>query len=960
MSTDFKNTLNLPNTEFPMKANLPQREPLQLKQWQEEGLYQKIRQWAKGRQKFILHDGPPYANGNIHLGHALNKILKDIIIKSKTLNNYDCPFVPGWDCHGLPIEREVEKKLGRAGDKVSPEAFRAACREYAGKQIINQKKEFMRLGIFADWDNSYHTMDYSFEADIIRAFKLIYQNGHLQKGYKPVHWCTDCRSSLAEAEVEYKNKTSPSIDVKFTVTNQELFLSKFLSASNTSQLGEGEISVLIWTTTPWTLPANQAVALAKDFKYALVQVKVNNKSERWVVASDLIAEVTKKYSLDLTVLAETKGENLELLKLQHPFEASKQVPIVLGDNVTLDSGTGCVHTAPGHGPDDYILGLKYNLPIDHEVQDNGVFNQHVEFVGGQHVFKANNIIVDLLSKKNKLVAHSTLEHSYPHCWRHKTPIIFRATAQWFISMSKKNLREDALEAIKQVKWIPEWGFARIEKMVAQRPDWCISRQRTWCVPMPLFINNKTNELHPKTDEIIDYIAELFSQSGIEAWYKLDKQEILSKFGSDLDYEQSQDTLDVWFDSGVTHYAVLKRNPELAWPADLYLEGSDQHRGWFGSSLMTGVSMYKTAPYKQVLTHGYTVDQNGYKMSKSIGNVIEPQEINDKWGADILRLWVASADYRGEIVVGQELFQRIADVYRRIRNTARFLLANLNGFDPNTDLISLDKLVKLDAFALKKAVHLQKEIIADYESYGFRNVYQKVHDFCSFDLGSFYLDIIKDRQYTIKSNSLARKSAQTAIYYIVKMLAKWAAPILSFTAEEIWQNIPKTTADKADKNAETIFMTLWDKIENQDLLDSDSSSDFSLKYWDKIIEIRNLVNKQLETMRAAGNIGSALQAEVVIYADQENYDLLKKLSNELRFVLITSTAELKLLIDSKSFDNLIVTDLPGIKLAITKSKHEKCIRCWHYREDVGSNAEHPEVCQRCLDNVFGEGETRLYA
>ncbi len=961
---DFKNTLNLPNTAFPMKANLPQREPSALKQWQDQNIYQKIRQWSHGRKKFILHDGPPYANGNIHLGHALNKVLKDIIIKSKTLNNYDCPFIAGWDCHGLPIEREVEKKLGRAGEKVSYEEFRAACRDYAGKQIINQKKEFIRLGIFADWENSYQTMDYSFEANIMQALKIIYQNGHLQKGYKPVHWCTDCRSSLAEAEVEYKNKTSPSIDVKFEVINEKDFLSRFnLEDALDKQLGLGEVSVLIWTTTPWTLPANQAVALAKDHKYALVQAEKNGQTERWVVASDLVSELENKYSCKLTIIAETLGKNLERCKLAHPF-LEKEVPIVLGDNVTLDSGTGCVHTAPGHGPDDYILGLQYNLPVEHDVQGNGVFNSQVPYVGGQHVFKANDIIVELLNNNNKLVAFSKLEHSYPHCWRHKTPIIFRATPQWFISMSKQSLRRDALNAIKTVKWIPEWGYARIEKMVEQRPDWCISRQRMWCVPMPLFINMNTQGLHQKTDVIIDYICELVKQSGIEAWYKLDTQEVLSKFtdGSieqdPANYEQSKDTLDVWFDSGVTHFAVLKQIPELSWPADLYLEGSDQHRGWFGSSLMTSVSMYKQAPYKQVLTHGYTVDQNGYKMSKSIGNIIEPQEINEKWGADILRLWVASTDYRGEIVVGQELFQRTADVYRRIRNTARFLLANLGGFNPNTDMVSLDKLVKLDAFALQKALLIQQEIIENYENYSFRNVYQKVHDFCSFDMGSFYLDIIKDRQYTNKENSLARRSAQTAIYHIVKMLAQWIAPILVFTSEEIWQNIPALEHDK--HNADTVFMTVWYELDNKEML---YDTNFSLGYWDKIISIRDTVNKQLELMRANGTLGSALQAEVSIYADQEHYTLLEQLKQELRFVLITSKAEIILLeADSASQAqlSLIKTDMDGIKLLINKSEQPKCTRCWHYCADVGLNQEYKEVCERCIENVFGEGETRLYA
>lgn len=970
-NTDYKDSLNLPETAFPMKANLPQREPEQLKKWQEQNIYQKIRKWSSGRKKFILHDGPPYANGNIHIGHALNKILKDIIVKSKTLNGYDCPFIPGWDCHGLPIEREVEKKLGRAGDKVSHDDFRKACRDFASKQIVNQKKDFMRLGVFADWENAYQTMDFNFEANIIRALAVIYNNGHLQKGYKPVHWCTDCRSSLAEAEVEYNNKTSPSIDVKFTVVDQQELLSKFNNQNLDKNLGEGEVSVIIWTTTPWTLPANEAVAVSKTFDYALVQVLFNNKSERWIVAKDLVESLAQKYNLTLTIIAETCGENLENIKLQHPYVSKqnivKQVPVILGDHVTLDGGTGCVHTAPGHGTDDYIVGLKYNLPVDHDVQGNGVFNSTAEHVGGQHVFKANDIIINILKTNNKLVIVSNIEHSYPHCWRHKIPVIFRATPQWFISMSKQSLRQDALAAIKQVKWIPDWGQARIEKMVEQRPDWCISRQRTWCVPMPLFIHKTTNELHPNTLEIINTVADVVAESGIEAWYKLNKIEILEKFKNDnqdyLNYDASQDTLDVWFDSGVTHYAVLKQNPELTWPADLYLEGSDQHRGWFGSSLMTGVSMYKQAPYKQVLTHGYTVDQNGHKMSKSLGNVIIPEEINNKLGTDILRLWVASSDYRGEIVFGNEIFSRISDVYRRIRNTARFLLANLNGFDPNKDLLSFDQLIKLDIFALKKALVVQQEIIHDYESYSFRNVYQKMHDFCSIDLGGFYLDIIKDRQYTTQTNSLARRSAQTAIYYIVKLLAQWMAPILSFTAEEIWQNIPvlKQDTNNIYNDHTSVFTTLWDKKLASDLDNLVNDETFTLDYWQKIIEIRIAINKQLESLRASGMIGSALQAEIVIYAQEPDFSMLKELHNELKFVLITSKAEVKLLSDQPDQSaNLLATDLENIKLAIIKSNHAKCVRCWHYCEDIGTHTDHPEICNRCYTNVVEEGEVRLYA
>lgn len=971
-NNDYKDTLNLPNTAFAMKANLPQREPELIQKWQEAEIYQKIRDWAKGREKFILHDGPPYANGNIHLGHAANKILKDIIIKAKTFSGYDCPYIPGWDCHGLPIEREIEKKKGRAGNKITQQEFRAACRDFAGKQVEKQKEDFQRLGVFGDWQNPYLTMDFKFEANIIRALKDIYEQGHLVKGYKPVHWCTDCHSSLAEAEVEYANKTSPSIDVKFTVVNQDEFLSKFNSTSGS--LGEGEVSVLIWTTTPWTLPANEAVALGEDLDYSLVQVVFNDKPERWLVASDLVEQLVEKYDLEFVVLAKTKGLALELLKLNHPFE-SRLVPIVLGEHVTLDGGTGCVHTAPGHGPDDYLLGVKYGLPVEHQVQANGVFTEHVPFVGNQHVFKANPMIVDILRNNNKLVCFSEINHSYPHCWRHKTPIIFRATPQWFVSMSKQNLRQDALNAIKDVKWIPDWGYARMQKMVEQRPDWCISRQRTWCVPMPLFINKNNKELHPNTAEIIEQVAQEVEKLGVEAWYQLDKDELLKKFDlndggvtSYYNYETSYDTLDVWFDSGVTHYTVLKNNPDLKWPADLYLEGSDQHRGWFGSSLMTAVSLFKQAPYKQVLTHGFIVDKNGHKMSKSLGNVISPNDVNNKWGADILRLWVAGADYRGEIVISEEIFKRTADIYRRIRNTARFLLSNLNGFDPNQDLVDYHSLIKLDAWAVQRAVSLQEEIIADYNNYNFRSASMKIHDFCAIDMGSFYLDIIKDRQYTTKKDSLPRRSAQTAMYYIIQMLSKWMAPILCFTAEEIWQNIPRMAAEleaNAVKKSDSIFLSLYSDnvikgIKYNELLATAHEAEFGLDYWQQVINIKTAINKQIESLRAEGLIGSSLQAEVQIFANDPYYSILNKLEEELRFVLITSKAKVAKFEQIVDNHDLVATDMEDIKVKVKPSTETKCIRCWHYSESVGSNTKYSELCDRCITNIACAGETRMYA
>lgn len=967
---NYKNTLNLPSTAFPMKANLPQREPKLLEHWDNINIYQKIREFSKGRPNFTLHDGPPYANGNIHLGHALNKVLKDIIIKFKTLNGYDCPYVPGWDCHGLPIEREVEKKKGTAGTKLSYAEFRKSCREYADKQVDGQRKDFIRLGVFGDWQNPYKTMNYKYEADIIRALNDIYKNGHLIKGYKPVHWCTACSSSLAEAEVEYANKTSPSIDVKFTVTNKYLdkLLSKFDSSNYNNSLGEGDLSVIIWTTTPWTLPANEAVAVHKDYDYVLVQAKFNNNLERFIVAKELLSSLSEKYKLELEVLAEAKGSQLELIKLEHPFE-DREVPVVIGDHVTLDGGTGCVHTAPGHGPDDYLLGVKYGLPVDHEVNARGVFNAHVPFVGGEFVFKANDIIIDVLKNNNKLVALSHIEHSYPHCWRHKQPIIFRATPQWFVSMSKQNLRQDALKSLDDIKWLPDWGLARIKGMVETRPDWCISRQRTWCVPMPLFVNTDLKELHPRTSEILDFIANLVEEQGIEAWYTIDRKAVLDKFTDnkeDIDkYEAAIDTLDVWFDSGVSHYAVVRQNPELQWPADLYLEGSDQHRGWFGSSLMTSVAIYKQAPYKQVITHGFIVDQHGRKMSKSLGNTVLPQDVNNKWGADILRLWIAAADYRSEITVSEEIFKRTADVYRRIRNTVRFLLSNLNGFDPNKDLVDTNNLLKLDLWAIKCANKTQQDIIACYDAYNFRGVYQKIHDFCSINMGSFYLDIIKDRQYTTKENSNARRSAQTAMYSISLMLTKWMAPILSFTAEEVWQNLSKISNSSND--VESVFVTLYDNIDDSLELnksDADKSDNFSLSYWDEINKVKIAVNKHLESLRAEGIIGSSLQAEVTIYARQDYFDKLRVLQNELRFILITSTAEVKNLaeINTSECGHILDTDLDGIKLSIHQSEHNKCVRCWHYSSTVGQSTDYSDLCARCIENIDpnGLGEERLYA
>ena len=940
---DYKNTLNLPKTDFPMKGNLAQREPELLKQWNETGLYQKIREEFAGRPKFILHDGPPYANGAIHIGHAVNKVLKDIIIKSKSLSGFDAPYVPGWDCHGLPIELMVEKKVGKAGVKISEAEFRKACREYADKQVSMQKDEFIRLGVLGEWDNPYLTMNYKFEADIVRALGKVSSNGHLSKGAKPVHWCTDCGSALAEAEVEYEDKHSPAIDVRFKVVDEAEFMACCHHVPEHE--GEGPLSVVIWTTTPWTLPANQGVALNPDLEYAVVQCDNNGKQERLVLAEALLKDAMLRYGIDqYKVVAYCKGEALENLLLQHPFY-NRQVPIILGDHVTIEAGTGAVHTAPGHGQDDYVVGQKYGLPVDNPVGDNGVFLPNTELFAGEHVFTANDHVLDVLAERGALVHKEAILHSYPHCWRHKTPIIFRATAQWFISMEKNNLREQALSEINKVKWIPDWGKARIEGMVNGRPDWCISRQRTWGVPIALFIDKESGELHPRTEELIEQVAQRIEAQGIEAWFELDKAELL---GSDADrYEKMQDTLDVWFDSGVTHFAVLNDRGTLNFPADLYLEGSDQHRGWFQSSLLASVAMNGVAPYKAVLTHGFTVDAEGKKMSKSSGNVVAPQTIMKTLGADVLRLWVSATDYRAEMNVSDEILKRTSDVYRRLRNTARFLLSNLDGFDPALHTVSADDMLALDRWVVDRAYGLQQEVIVAYESYQFHQVYQKVHHFCAVDLGGFYLDIIKDRQYTAKRDSLARRSAQTAMFHVAEALTRWLAPIISYTADEIWRYLP-------GERSESVFLETW----YPGLFALDSDAAMNREFWNKVMAVRVEVSKELEQMRKKGAIGASLNAEVTLYGDEQYSQVLQQLEDELHFIFITSEATVQEL--SGCPDDAIKTELDGLSIRVEASEHPKCVRCWHQREDVGSHPEHPELCGRCVENVAGSGEVRRFA
>ena len=943
--TDYKDTLNLPKTGFPMRANLANREPNMLKNWYSKDLYQKIRTAKKGKKTFILHDGPPYANGDIHIGHSVNKILKDIIIKSKTLSDFDAPYIPGWDCHGLPIELKVEQKHGKPGKKLTPAQFRVKCREYAARQVDGQRKDFKRLGVLGEWDNPYLTMNFDTEANIVRALAKIIENGHLQKGSKPVHWCTDCGSALAEAEVEYEDKKSPAIDVAFAAVDNEQVVNCFNAQSD--DLGSGDVSVVIWTTTPWTLPANRAVALAEKVEYSLVQAG----ERRLILASLLVDDCMARYEIeDFKTLAICQGGDLEYKLFNHPF-LNLQVPAIVADHVTIESGTGCVHTAPGHGQDDYSVGLRYDLEVANPVNDNGVFREDTEYFAGMHVFKANDRVVEVLAEKDALLCHKPIMHSYPHCWRHKTPIIFRATPQWFIAMDLKGLRVDALGEIKKVKWIPSWGQNRIEKMIENRPDWCISRQRTWGVPITLFVNRETDELHPNSIAMMEVIAQRIEKEGIQAWWDLDSEELL---GSDVEqYRKVTDTLDVWFDSGTTHSAVVgvrdeytQANGEQA-EIDMYLEGSDQHRGWFQSSLMTSMAINNKAPYKEVLTHGFVVDGQGKKMSKSLGNVMSPQTVMNNLGADVLRLWVASTDYTGEITVSDEILNRSADSYRRIRNTSRFLLANLNGFDPEKDLVASDEMVALDRWIVAQTLTLQNDVIEAYENYNLHIVYQKLMHFCSIELGSFYLDIIKDRQYTAKSDSNAHHSCQTALFHIAEALVRLMAPVLSFTADEIWGRMP-------GERDEFVFTGVWYDglfgLSDNEVLDNEA--------WASIVAVRAEVNKALEVARKENIIGGGLEAEVTLYTSDKLTALLNTLEDELRFVLITSKALLQPLAEAP--ESATKTEIDGLSVVVKKSTAEKCSRCWHHHKTVGSSDAHPELCERCITNIEGAGEQRKFA
>lgn len=976
----LKETLNLPHTDFPMKANLSEREPIILKKWDEIHLYQTLLKQSKRKGKFVLADGPPYANGDIHLGHAVNKILKDMVLKSKLLNGWQVPYVPGWDCHGLPIEHNVEKVVGKAGHKIDAKSFRAKCREYVEKQIDSQRSSFIRLGVVADWEHPYRTMDFQYEADTIRSLATIIKNGHVYKGYKPVHWCLDCSSALAEAEVEYKDKSSSSIDVSFVVQDtSQLAFQKAIG----DKIGDKKVAVAVWTTTPWTLPANEAVALHPEHEYALVEIK--DQPTLLIVIFELLESVMNRLGVkDFQVLEKVPGRSLEGVLLQHPFY-DRIVPIILGEHVTLDAGTGAVHTAPAHGQDDYELGLRYKLPLVNPVGSNGCYISTTALFAGEHVLKVNDKILTVLEEKGNLLHKETIVHSYPHCWRHKTPLIFRATQQWFIGMSHNALRDQSLAEIRKVKWLPGWGQARIEGMINDRPDWCISRQRVWGVPLSLCVHKETGDLHPNTQEIMEKVAVLVEKSGVDAWYDLRIEELL---GEEADqYEKINDILDVWFDSGISHTAVLERRPELQFPADLYLEGSDQHRGWFQTSLLSSVAMVGKAPFRQVLTHGFTVDPQGRKMSKSLGNVVAPEKVIQTLGADVLRLWVAATDYRAEMTGSEEILKRTSDTYRRIRNTARFLLANLNGFDPKTDAVAGKDLLALDAWIVNRTQQLQAEIIQAFEEYNFHIIYQKLHNFCSIDLGSFYLDVIKDRQYTGKKAGIPRRSAQTAMYHIIEALVRWMAPILSFTAEEIWAHLP-------GPHSESVFFSEWYEEfpvisqavqhEGEGTIRNETQREevkmgieqegvkkktqqekdaviFQDSFWEQILVVRNAVNKALEEARAAGKIGSGLEAEVTLYADPSLYALLSKLQDELRFVLITSKAVvLPEAARVKAGSDVLQTELPGLWVVVVASTSEKCVRCWHRREDVNRDENYPGLCSRCIENTVGEGELRFYA
>ena len=937
--SDYKDTLNLPRTDFPMRAGLARREPERLARWREAGVYERLREKRRGRERYILHDGPPYANGSIHIGHAVNKILKDIIVKSRSLDGLDAVYVPGWDCHGLPIEHKVEQRIGKAGEAVSPRAFRDACRAFAAEQVAGQSEDFQRLGVLGDWANPYLTMNPGTEANILRALGDIVRKGHLTRGYKPVHWCTDCASALAEAEVEYDEHTSPAIDVRFRAIDGEA-LARLCGTTDVS--AQTPVAVVIWTTTPWTLPANQAVALHPALDYVLISIE--HGREHLLLADDLHESALARYGIEhYGIVGRCRGHQLEGLSLQHPF-LDRHVPVILGEHVTTEAGTGAVHTAPGHGADDFVVGQRYGLALDNPVGDDGRFVSGP--FQGQFVFDANRDIVECLEANGTLVHHEAYRHSYPHCWRHKTPILFRATPQWFLNLEAGGVREKTLEALPQVDWLPAWGEERMAAMVRNRPEWCISRQRNWGVPIALFIDRETGEPHPDTGRLIEAVAERMERDGIDAWFDLDPAELLGE--SAARYVKVTDILDVWFDSGTTHATVLRGRDDLGWPADLYLEGSDQYRGWFQSSLLTSMMINGRPPYRGVLTHGFTVDEQGHKMSKSRGNVIAPQAVMNALGADILRLWVAASDYTGEIAVSDDILKRTADAYRRLRNTARFLLGNLAGFEPVSHALAPAQMLALDRWAVDRAAQLQAQVIDDAHRYDFHQLYQRVHHFCVLDMGGFYLDVIKDRQYTTQPDSIARRSAQTAMWHIAEALVRWLMPVLSFTADEIWEHLP-------GERDGTALETQW--YEGLFALDDEL---MDRHFWDEVLALREVVAKRIEALRNEQILGATLEAEVDVYCPEPLAARWGALGDELRFALITSAARVQPL-DAAGPEaaSAHLPDGTHFRFSVRPSRHAKCVRCWHRRADVGSDASHPALCGRCLSNVAGPGERRRF-
>ncbi|MDD2874295.1 MAG: isoleucine--tRNA ligase [Azoarcus sp.] len=932
---DYRKTLNLPDTSFPMRGDLPKREPKWIAEWQQKKLYQRIRKASAGRPKFVLHDGPPYANGHLHLGHALNKILKDIIVRSKTMAGFDAPYVPGWDCHGLPIEHKIEVTHGKnlPADKV-----RELCRAYATEQVEIQKQEFIRLGVLGEWDNPYLTMNFANEANEIRALAEMTKAGYVFKGLKPVNWCFDCGSALAEAEVEYADKQSPTIDVAFSVTEADA--PKLAHAFGLDALSKPAAAV-IWTTTPWTIPANQALNAHPEFDYALV----DTGARLLIIADELVAECLERYQLEGKIVAKTKGAALERIEFRHPFY-DRVSPVYLAEYVGLDAGTGIVHSAPAHGVDDFNSWGAYDRSNDEIlsiVMGDGEYVPDLPFFGGMNIWKANPVIIDKLREVGALLADSKIKHSYMHCWRHKTPLVYRATAQWFVGMDRQaadhsTLRERALRGVESTKFFPAWGQSRLHAMIANRPDWCISRQRTWGVPIPFFLHKESGELHPRTIELMEEVARRVEKEGIEAWFKLEAAELLGSEAAQ--YDKIGDTLDVWFDSGTTHWHVLRgshNDGHAEGPrADLYLEGSDQHRGWFHSSLLTGCAIDGHPPYKALLTHGFTVDQQGRKMSKSLGNTILPQEVSDKMGAEILRLWVASTDYSGELAMSKEILARVVEGYRRIRNTLRFLMANTADFSIEADAVPIEQWLEIDRYALAFTRQMAAQAEADYGKFEFHKIVQGLQIFCSEELGAFYLDILKDRLYTTKADSLPRRAAQTALWHITQTLLKLMAPILSFTAEEAWAVLNPGKDD-------SVMLHTFHALPAQE------GEAGLIARWENIRSVRADALKVIEGLRAEGKVGASLQAELELHLAADKFVAMQSLEDDLRFVTMTSRVSL-----------VEVASAEEEHIVATPSEKQKCERCWHYTDDIGHNHDHPTLCGRCVSNLFGTGESRSHA